>query len=71
MRVQVMWRFLEQKSFPLTPTEYMQQLDAVAEYLTEWGCGDTWVLFSAVHGFMLLCSSALGIGGFQGRSAEG
>lgn len=35
--LQVMWRFLEQKSFPLSEQEYMQQLDAVAEYLTEWG----------------------------------
>mmetsp|Transcript_32343 Transcript_32343/g.71527 ORF Transcript_32343/g.71527 Transcript_32343/m.71527 type:complete len:193 (-) Transcript_32343:499-1077(-) len=39
--LQVMWRFLEQQSFPLTEVEYMQQLDAVAEYLTEWGVVDT------------------------------
>jgi hypothetical protein len=36
-----MWKFLEQRSFPLTETEYMQQLDAVAEYLTDWGVADT------------------------------
>lgn len=35
--LQIMWRFLEQKSFPLTPEEYDDQLDAVAELLTEWG----------------------------------
>ncbi|KAK9809847.1 hypothetical protein WJX72_000321 [[Myrmecia] bisecta] len=34
---QVMWKFLEQQSFPLTEDEYLQQLDAVAEYLTMWG----------------------------------
>lgn len=36
----VMWKYLEQASFPLTEDEYMQQLDAVAEYLTEWGVVD-------------------------------
>ncbi|KAG2495983.1 hypothetical protein HYH03_005910 [Edaphochlamys debaryana] len=41
MYLQVMWRFLEQKSFPLSPEEYMQQLDAVAEYLNDWGMADT------------------------------
>ncbi|KXZ46229.1 hypothetical protein GPECTOR_46g298 [Gonium pectorale] len=41
MYLQVMWKFLEQRSFPLTETEYMQQLDAVAEYLTDWGVADT------------------------------
>lgn len=39
--LQVMWKYLEQKSFPLTELEYMQQLDAVAEYLTEWGVVNT------------------------------
>ncbi|GLI60762.1 hypothetical protein VaNZ11_002993 [Volvox africanus] len=41
MYLQVMWKFLEQRSFPLTENEYMQQLDAVAEYLNEWGVADT------------------------------
>lgn len=41
MYLQVMWKFLEQRSFPLTETEYMQQLDAVAEYLSEWGVVET------------------------------
>lgn len=37
---QVMWKFLEQQSFPLTPEEYLDQLDAVASLLTEWGVAD-------------------------------
>ncbi|GFR51233.1 hypothetical protein Agub_g13608 [Astrephomene gubernaculifera] len=41
MYLQVMWKFLEQQSFPLTEAQYMQQLDAVAEYLTDWGVADT------------------------------
>jgi len=41
MYLQVMWKFLEQQSFPLTEEEYMAQLDAVAEYLTDWGVADT------------------------------
>ena len=31
-----MWKFLEQRSFHLSESEYTQQLDAVAEYLTLW-----------------------------------
>ena len=31
-----MWKFLEQQSFHLSESEYAQQLDAVAEYLTLW-----------------------------------
>jgi hypothetical protein len=34
---QVMWKYLEQASFPLSPTEYMEHLDRVAEYLSAWG----------------------------------
>ena len=37
MYFQVFWKFLGQKSFPLTDEEYQLQLDAVAEYLTMWG----------------------------------
>eukprot|EP00798_Chlamydomonas_sp_ICE-L_P009798 gene9798-7686_t len=36
--LQIMWRFLEQQSFPLTSDEYDNQLDAVAELLTDWDC---------------------------------
>lgn len=32
-----MWKYLEQRSFPLTESQYMEQLNAVAECLTEWG----------------------------------
>ena len=35
--VQVMWKFLEQKSFPLSEDEYDEQIAAVAELITEWG----------------------------------
>ena len=38
--LQIMWKFLGQKSFPLTEAQYMEQLDAVAELLTEWGVQD-------------------------------
>ncbi|PSC69784.1 DUF3067 domain-containing [Micractinium conductrix] len=36
--VHVMWKFLEQKSFPLTEEEYLLQLQAVADYLNLWEC---------------------------------
>ncbi len=35
--VQVMWRYLEQRSFPLTETEYIEHLNAIAGYLEAWG----------------------------------
>jgi hypothetical protein len=34
--VQVMWRYLEQASFPMTPQEYQEHLEAVAIYLKGW-----------------------------------
>ena len=34
---QVMWRYLEQASFPLSEAEYMEHLNAIANYLNEWG----------------------------------
>ena len=34
---QVMWRYLEQASFPLSETEYLAHLEAVANYLNGWG----------------------------------
>ncbi len=34
---QVMWKYLEQASFPLSQTEYFEHLDTVASYLTAWG----------------------------------
>ncbi|MEM7771681.1 MAG: DUF3067 family protein [Cyanobacteria bacterium P01_E01_bin.6] len=36
--VQVMWRFLEQASFPMSEEEYLEQLSTIAEYINAWGC---------------------------------
>ncbi len=35
--VQVMWKYLEQASFPLSAAEYLAHLNAVADYLNAWG----------------------------------
>lgn len=35
--VQVMWKYLEQASFPLSEGEYLEHLDRVAHYLHAWG----------------------------------
>lgn len=35
--VLVMWKYLEQASFPLTEEEYMAHLEAIANYLQAWG----------------------------------
>lgn len=35
--LQVMWKYLEQASFPLTEAEYVAHLDTVASYLQAWG----------------------------------
>jgi hypothetical protein len=35
--VQVMWKYQEQTSFPLSETEYLEHLDTVAHYLNAWG----------------------------------
>ena len=35
--VQVMWKYLEQQSFPLTETEYLEHLQGVTTYLNAWG----------------------------------
>ena len=35
--VQVMWKYLEQVSFPLSESEYIEHLDSVANYLNAWG----------------------------------
>ncbi|MEM8830268.1 MAG: DUF3067 family protein [Cyanobacteria bacterium P01_G01_bin.19] len=34
--VQVMWKYLEQASFPLSPQEYTENLNAIANYLNAW-----------------------------------
>jgi Domain of unknown function (DUF3067) len=38
--LQVMWRYLEQASFPLSEAEYLAHLDQVASYLHAWDCTD-------------------------------
>jgi hypothetical protein len=35
--VLVMWKYLEQASFPLTEDEYLAHLDAIVNYLQAWG----------------------------------
>ncbi len=34
--VQVMWKYLEQASFPLSRDQYFENLNAVANYLNAW-----------------------------------
>lgn len=36
--VQVMWKYLEQASFPLSAAEYLTHLETIAGYLQAWGC---------------------------------
>lgn len=38
--VLIMWRYLEQSSFPMSPDEYTEHLEAVATYLNGWGAAD-------------------------------
>lgn len=35
--VQIMWRYLEQASFPLSEPDYFDHLDQIANYLNAWG----------------------------------
>jgi hypothetical protein len=37
---QVMWRYLEQISFPMTEEEYLEHLNTVANYLNSWGVAE-------------------------------
>ncbi len=34
---QVMWKYLEQASFPLSETDYFEHLETISSYLTGWG----------------------------------
>ena len=34
--LQVMWRYLEQKSFPMTEEEYLEHLNMVGGYISAW-----------------------------------
>lgn len=38
--VQVMWKYLEQASFPLSQEEYAQHLDSIANYLAGLGASE-------------------------------
>ncbi len=38
--LQIMWKYLEQASFPLSEQEYLEHLTAVANYLQAWGTGE-------------------------------
>ena len=38
--VQIMWRYLEQASFPLSEAQYLEHLEAVANYLNGWGVAE-------------------------------
>lgn len=40
MYLQIMWKYLEQASFPLSPEEYIAHLDQVVEHLQAWNCGE-------------------------------
>jgi hypothetical protein len=35
--LQIMWRYLEQASFPLSEQEYFANLEAITQYLQAWG----------------------------------
>ena len=35
--LQIMWKYLEQMSFPLSEADYIAHLNAIAEYLNGWG----------------------------------
>ena len=35
--LQVMWRYLEQASFPLSEADYLAHLNQIATYLNGWG----------------------------------
>jgi len=38
--LQVMWKYLEQVSFPMSPAEYREHLDDIASYLQALGAAD-------------------------------
>ncbi|MBF2002983.1 MAG: DUF3067 family protein [Synechococcales cyanobacterium M58_A2018_015] len=35
--LQVMWKYLEQASFPMTEADYLAHLEIVAGYISAWG----------------------------------
>ncbi len=45
--VQIMWKYLEQVSFPLSEQEYFEHLNAIAFYLEAWGSSEQVRVFLA------------------------
>ena len=43
--VQIMWKYLEQASFPLSPEEYQAHLETIVTYLQAWGGSEQVVEF--------------------------
>ncbi len=43
--VQVMWRYQEQRSFPLSEADYLAHLEQVAAYLSDWGAVEQFTHF--------------------------
>jgi Domain of unknown function (DUF3067) len=35
--LQIMWKYLEQASFPLSPEQYFEHLEDICNYLNAWG----------------------------------
>lgn len=35
--LQIMWKYLEQASFPVSKAEYLEHLNEIASYLNAWG----------------------------------
>ncbi|NJK36092.1 MAG: DUF3067 family protein [Oscillatoriales cyanobacterium SM2_2_1] len=38
--LQIMWRYQEQVSFPMTEVEFCQHLDGITTYLRDWGVSE-------------------------------
>lgn len=45
--VQIMWKYLEQVSFPLSEQEYFEHLNAIAFYLEAWDSSEQVKIFLA------------------------
>lgn len=45
--LQVMWKYAEQASFPLSEAEFLEHLNAIALRLTEWGAWEQVTTFIA------------------------
>ena len=49
MFLQVMWKYLEQASFPMTEAAYVAHLDAIAAYLQAWNSEEQVRAYLAQH----------------------